>query len=256
MLGATQQCTLFLTRHKKVLTDANSCGAEYLFSNRKIGASYDLGDKTFTCGRRGDALKYWALLKCHGPSKLGNRVNHSAYLIRFFLQLIITSVSDTNIDPSASKYRNNFLLACPPQPFNLNFYFIPSRLIPGILQCSKMKSISEMNQKIVNGGTVYFNKMIAKDIDEVQISLKLRLHKAGEVLLPYQPITCVVVDEAVDELLSSEEETFRQRSKEIIHCLRLVFAGMRDQESSHSSHTSYEDLLDLIDIIYQSGQGL
>ena len=40
-----------------ILNEANGCRAEYLFSNRKVGASYDLGDKTFTCGRRGDALK-------------------------------------------------------------------------------------------------------------------------------------------------------------------------------------------------------
>ena len=56
MLGATQQCTLFLTRHENVLTEVNSCRAEYLFSSRKLGAKYDLGDKTFTCGRRGDAF--------------------------------------------------------------------------------------------------------------------------------------------------------------------------------------------------------
>ena len=70
MLGATQQCTLFLTRHENVLTEVNSCRAEYLFSSRKLGAKYDLGDKTFTCGRRGDALKVCLLKTFYTPFKI------------------------------------------------------------------------------------------------------------------------------------------------------------------------------------------
>eukprot|EP00579_Thalassiosira_antarctica_P032459 CAMPEP_0201994646 /NCGR_PEP_ID=MMETSP0905-20130828/2415_1 /ASSEMBLY_ACC=CAM_ASM_000554 /TAXON_ID=420261 /ORGANISM="Thalassiosira antarctica, Strain CCMP982" /LENGTH=684 /DNA_ID=CAMNT_0048549659 /DNA_START=126 /DNA_END=2177 /DNA_ORIENTATION=- len=63
MLGAPQQTTAFIVRHRHALRDANAAGAKYLFDPRKNGAEYDLGDLSYTCGRRTDAVKLWALWK-------------------------------------------------------------------------------------------------------------------------------------------------------------------------------------------------
>eukprot|EP00956_Cyclotella_meneghiniana_P016582 scaffold26236_cov82-Cyclotella_meneghiniana.AAC.1 len=57
MLGAPQQTTAFIVRHRNALRNANAAGAKYLFDPRKNGAEYDLGDLSYTCGRRTDAVK-------------------------------------------------------------------------------------------------------------------------------------------------------------------------------------------------------
>jgi len=74
MLGAPQQTSAFVTRHKGLLKAANSSGAKYLFDCRENGAEYDLGDASYTCGRRTDSIKLWALLKFHGPDGLGKQL--------------------------------------------------------------------------------------------------------------------------------------------------------------------------------------
>jgi len=51
MLGAPQQTTAFIVRHRNALRNANAHGAKYLFDPRKNGAEYDLGDLSYTCGR-------------------------------------------------------------------------------------------------------------------------------------------------------------------------------------------------------------
>ncbi|KAL7458358.1 hypothetical protein ACHAXS_000424, partial [Conticribra weissflogii] len=66
MLGAPQQTTAFIVRHRNALRNANATGAKYLFDPRKNGAEYDLGDLSYTCGRRTDAVKLWAMGKYYG----------------------------------------------------------------------------------------------------------------------------------------------------------------------------------------------
>jgi len=51
MLGATMQCSIFLTRHKDTLHECNGTSAEYLFQPDKLYTEYDVGDKTIQCGR-------------------------------------------------------------------------------------------------------------------------------------------------------------------------------------------------------------
>lgn len=66
--GVPLQCSVFLTRHPTLLTQANSLNAEYLFQNDKYyDASYDSGDKSIQCGRKVDSLKLTLALLARYP---------------------------------------------------------------------------------------------------------------------------------------------------------------------------------------------
>ena len=192
MLGAPQQCTIFLTKHASILRDANSLRASYLFSKDKFGAAYDLGDKTFTCGRRGDALKYWALIKQYGAASLGRRIDHNACMMLEFAKAI-----------ENSQY---FVLACPPNPFNVNFFFISSRL-RHFIQKEASYVITSEGHRVLD--LAKLDEKILGMLHQSQMDLKLSLHASGSVLIPHQPIY---------KIPSSQQN---------IHCLRFVLAGSR-----------------------------
>ncbi|EED87801.1 predicted protein, partial [Thalassiosira pseudonana CCMP1335] len=114
MLGAPQQTTAFIVRHRNALRNANAAGARYLFDPRKNGAEYDLGDLSYTCGRRTDAVKLWALWKYYGRAGLGARVDQKVDELEMFVREL--------------RKRPGFALACKPWPFNVNFFYFPPRI--------------------------------------------------------------------------------------------------------------------------------
>jgi sulfinoalanine decarboxylase len=64
LLAAPQQCSVFLTKHKGVLSECHSAAASYLFQTDKFyDTSLDTGDKHVQCGRRADVLKFWLMWK-------------------------------------------------------------------------------------------------------------------------------------------------------------------------------------------------
>jgi hypothetical protein len=81
MLGSPLQASQFVSRHKGILNRTNASNATYLFDKRKKGAEYDLGDSTFTCGRKTDGLKIWSMLKYRGLDGISERVNHGVDLL-------------------------------------------------------------------------------------------------------------------------------------------------------------------------------
>ena len=180
MLGAPNQTTAFITRHRGLLKASNSTGAKYLFDPRKNGAEYDLGDSTYTCGRKPDAIKLWALWKYHGREGLGQRVDQKVDSLAVLSQLI---------------QRNDaFMLACEPWPFNVNFFYLPPRIRLSL----KERGISTSER--FSCPTLPDN--ISKDLAKVSVQLKLRLHEAGEMIIPFQPLNDLKAD-----------------------CFRLVLAG-------------------------------
>lgn len=71
MLTAPQQCSTFLTKHERVLTESNSSCAQYLFQKDKFyDTTYDTGDKHIQCGRRADVFKFWFMWKAKVCSTL------------------------------------------------------------------------------------------------------------------------------------------------------------------------------------------
>jgi len=202
MLGAPQQTTMFLTKHKGVLKMANATGATYLFDERKNGAAYDLGDSTFTCGRRPDAIKFWAMYKFYGRDGLATRVDDKVRILSTFAERIQKS--------------DAFMLACDPWPFNVNFFYLPMRL----RHILKERSVNTRDTT-----DPYLPDDVSLELAQVSVALKLRLHEAGEMILPYQPLTTQKAD-----------------------CFRLVLAGKKEFNES-----DIERMMDLMD---QYGQDL
>lgn len=165
MLGAPQQTTAFVTRHKGVLQASNSTNAKYLFDKRKNGAEYDLGDGSYTCGRKTDSIKLWAMWKYYGSEGLGLKVETKVDSLAVFSQMI--------------KESDCFMLACEPWPFNVNFFYLPKRI---------RKIFKERNVNIYNDSAVV-PKDLASDLASIHVELKRMLHESGEMLIPFQPLT-------------------------------------------------------------------
>ncbi len=67
LLGATLTSSFFLTRHPKILLEANDVsGGDYLFHQDE--PIWDLGKKSWQCGRRPEAFLFWILWKTHGAN--------------------------------------------------------------------------------------------------------------------------------------------------------------------------------------------
>ncbi|KAK1744077.1 acidic amino acid decarboxylase [Skeletonema marinoi] len=204
MLGAPQQTTAFIVRHRNGLREANAAGAKYLFDPRKNGAEYDLGDLSYTCGRRTDAVKLWAMWKYYGRSGLGSRVDQKVDELECFVKEV-------------RKRRNTFALACRPWPFNVNFFYFPPRIREVLEQRGILRPVVEDVDDMSGGDDensfIQIPDDIAKDLAEVSVALKLRLHEAGEMIIPYQPLSNQQAD-----------------------CFRLVVAGKKDLKESDICH--------------------
>lgn len=78
--GATQQCSALLVQEPEYLAAAFSTRADYLFQADKRHADLDLGDLSFACARRNDALKAWLMLRARGEAWFGERIDRAVAL--------------------------------------------------------------------------------------------------------------------------------------------------------------------------------
>ena len=215
MLGAPQQTTAFIVRHRNGLREANAAGAKYLFDPRKNGAEYDLGDLSYTCGRRTDAVKLWAMWKYYGRSGLGSRVDQKVDELECFVSEV-------------RKRRNTFALACRPWPFNVNFFYFPPRIRDVLEQRGVLRPVvdgEDDRDADDENSFIQIPDDVAKDLAEVSVALKLRLHEAGEMIIPYQPLSNQQAD-----------------------CFRLVVAGKKDLKKS--------DICRILDMMEKYGADL
>ena len=82
MMGAPLQTSVFITRHNRILHEANSASASYLFQQDKFyDVSYDTGDKSVQCGRKTDAFKLWFMLKARGEEHFESEIFKWKYTI-------------------------------------------------------------------------------------------------------------------------------------------------------------------------------
>lgn len=73
MLGTPLTCSLILSKEKSHLYDSFSNEAEYLYQTDED--DFNLGKTSLQCGRRNDALKFWALWKSIGTKGLGSLID-------------------------------------------------------------------------------------------------------------------------------------------------------------------------------------
>jgi len=78
MLSAPLSCSMFVTKHKQQLYKSFSQEANYLYQGDSD--DYNLGKTSLQCGRRNDALKFWALWKSVGTKGLEKMVNQLFHL--------------------------------------------------------------------------------------------------------------------------------------------------------------------------------
>ena len=147
---------------KDALKSCNATNTKYLFDARKNGAAYDIGDISYTCGRRTDAVKLWALWKYYGSHGLGQKIESKVDSMALFAQTI--------------REHEHFMLACEPWPFNVNFFYLPKRL----------RRILDKYNVDINSANPIVPKAIENDLAKISVELKLRLHQSGEMLIPFQ----------------------------------------------------------------------
>jgi glutamate decarboxylase/sulfinoalanine decarboxylase len=108
LLGAGITCSFFLTQHPTILQEANDVsGAQYLFH----AANSDPGRLSWQCGRRADAVSFWAIWKSLGTNGIGAFVDHLFTLRQEVLQWI--------------KDQPRLILMAQPQYLNLCIKILP-----------------------------------------------------------------------------------------------------------------------------------
>jgi len=116
LLAVPQQCSTFLIRDEKILLEANSASAVYLFQQDKFyDPKWDVGDKYLQCGRRADVLKFWLMWQAKGTTGLEKHVDTLFSDAEYFTQLI--------------RQREGFQLVLDqPEFVNICFWYIPPSL--------------------------------------------------------------------------------------------------------------------------------
>ncbi|MEL6389066.1 MAG: aminotransferase class V-fold PLP-dependent enzyme [Bacteroidota bacterium] len=78
MMGVPITCSFILTKHRQALYDSFSYDASYLYQTDQD--EINPGKISLQCGRRNDALKFWALWKSIGSDGLRDMVDHQFQL--------------------------------------------------------------------------------------------------------------------------------------------------------------------------------
>ena len=151
--GAPLLCSVFLTRHKGIMAQANGFGAEYLFKRKYYDPSADHGDMGIQCGRKGDALKVWLMLKARGASGMASLVETAVGSAERFAEKVALHPGFRLVVPEA-------------QCTSVCFWVVPP----------KVAALEE--------GTEEWRSAL----ETVALRLKERLVKGGFAMVAYQPI--------------------------------------------------------------------
>lgn len=181
-LGVPTTCSFLLFPDQRVLIQANSLQAPYLFHNSSGSEeNYDLAEGTMGCGRRPDALKLYLGWRWFGTKGYEKRINHAISTTRYLAEQVMN--------------RSNFVLVSDfPPPFLQTCFYYASN--------GKLSEDPTENTKVT--------RYIAK-----------QLHQQGKFLVDFAPelgaegrgeflrvvINSPIVDaKTVDELISSIEK--------------------------------------------------
>lgn len=169
--GVPLQCSVLLTRHPGLLAEANSSSAEYLF-HPHAHASYDIGDRTLQCGRRGDAMKLWLAWLFGGTEAFAARVEHAFQLAR-------------EMATSVRKRQPALQLVVPPLGApNICFWYIPTkwRDLVAANPCATVTEALQTLQDDQRWGAA------AKDVGAITLAIYGRLQRRGRALVNFNPL--------------------------------------------------------------------
>ena len=86
MMGVPLSCSFIMVKDRQHLYDSFSNDADYLYQTD--GDDLNLGKISIQCGRRNDALKFWAVWKAIGTKGLGKMVDHHFELANYALDYV------------------------------------------------------------------------------------------------------------------------------------------------------------------------
>lgn len=147
-LGVPTTCSFLLLPDQRVLQEANSLQAPYLFHNTfSAEENYDLADGTMGCGRRPDALKLYLGWRWYGTEGYRRRIDHAVAVSQYLAEQVLARPDFVLV----SEFPPPFLQTC--------FYYAPE---------GKLAASAEENTKVT--------RYIAKS-----------LHQTGKFLVDYAP---------------------------------------------------------------------
>lgn len=105
-----------MTKHKGLLREANSCGAQYLFGQKRgYDVSLDNGDTTMQCSRHIDICKLWMYIRGRGLEGLSEQVDSMIQCAQW-------------LSDAVRSRSPQFELLWDPQYCHLGFYYVPRHL--------------------------------------------------------------------------------------------------------------------------------
>ena len=88
MLGVSLICSVLLFKNEKILKKVNQVKADYLFHHEELEASCDLGEYSFQCGRKAEAVKFWLSWCSLGENGYQKRIENFFALAKWCEQKI------------------------------------------------------------------------------------------------------------------------------------------------------------------------
>lgn len=125
MIGTPLSCSIIVAKNKQHLYDSFSNDASYLYQTDHD--EFNLGKTSLQCGRRNDALKFWALWKSVGTKGLEEIVDH-----QFELADVARNYLRNNADYTLYSYDESISIC-------FNYKEIPARTI-----CTTLYEHSEL----------------------------------------------------------------------------------------------------------------
>lgn len=130
-LGVPTTCSFLLFPDQRILTEANSLNAPYLFHNSSSEEeSWDLGDGTMGCGRRPDALKLYLGWRYYGTDGYSKRIEHAMEVTKYFAESVIKRKNFKLVSTFPPPFcRHVFTMLLPPK-IPVRFLFKTKTKIP------------------------------------------------------------------------------------------------------------------------------
>ncbi|ESO96424.1 hypothetical protein LOTGIDRAFT_115956, partial [Lottia gigantea] len=153
MMGVPLQCSVILTKHKKLLAEANQSNADYLFQKDKnYDVTYDTGDKTIQCGRHNDIFKLWLMWRAKGDQGFEEQISKNFELAQYTLEKV--------------QNRDGFhVILDKLEAPNVCFWYLPLKW--------RQQSPSDIN---------------AKELNKIAPQIKAQMMESGTMLVQYQPL--------------------------------------------------------------------
>jgi glutamate/tyrosine decarboxylase-like PLP-dependent enzyme len=135
MMGIPLQCSFIFVKKNEDLINTTSITADYLFHDNN---EYDLGKKSFQCGRRADSFKLWLSIRYYGLDGFENRLDKAWDNARYMIEKVRTKSCFKLVNPN-------------PKCLNVCFWYIPKSFNPESSSYTLSEVTSSIQSILSNG---------------------------------------------------------------------------------------------------------